>query len=823
MRRRGIGAVAGVLALAMVALGGTAIADSASPDDTYIVVYKRGTDITNKVQIEEARGNDVSDAFRVALKGIVAELSPTDVARLNDDPGVLVVERDRKVSAFALGPRDSASQSWGLDRSDQRALPMNGRITSATNGFGVDAYIIDTGVRADHAEFGGRVTAGFSAINDGVGSNDCQGHGTHVAGTVAGSTYGLAPEATVIPVRVLDCGGSGTWSGVIAGINWTASNHPAGTPAVANMSLGGGYSESINQAVAGAVADGITFAVAAGNENSSACNVSPASAPSAITVGSSNSNDSRSYFSNYGSCVDIFAPGMGITSAWIGSPTDTNTISGTSMASPHVAGAAALLLSASRSLTPTQVASQINSSATTGVVTDPQVGTPNKLLFVGNPSTPNPVPDPGPLPEPPAPDPPANDAFSSSIALDLSGVSGTTVGATRESGEPEHVSSGAGAARSIWYRWTAPSDGTLELSTQGSDYDSLLAVYTGTAVSGLTGLAANDDVGGGALWSRVSLQVSAGTTYRIAVDGYQGRTGSVALSGTFTAGGTPPEPPPPPPEPPVDPPPEPPAPDRPVNDDFANATALDLGGAIGTSVNATHETGEPEHVRSGVGSLHSVWYRWTAPADGMLTLKTQGSGFDTLLAVYTGSSVSALSPVAANDDVSGALWSQVDLPVSAGTAYRVAVDGFNQASGAVNLSGTFVEISDPDPEEPAPELPEGVLTPTGDGFVLGSRGVAGEMSCALPDGAIESNDCDALVRLRTSAGSSRRSVTMDAGSSRVVSLPLTPRMRRQLLRLGRVSAEMTVITVEGRESYQVLLLSQRAAAARKRALASAAR
>jgi hypothetical protein len=209
----------------------------------------------------------------------------------------------------------------------------------------------------------------------------------------------------------------------------------------------------------------------------------------------------------------------------------------------------------------------------------------------------------------------------------------------------------------------------------------------------------------------------------------------------------------------------------------------------------------------------------------MLTLKTQGSSFDTLLAVYTGSSVSALNSIAANDDVPGALWSQVDLAVSAGTTYRVAVDGFNQSSGAVAVSGSFTAVSgpDPDPEEPAPDLPEGLLVPTGDGFVLGFRSVAGEMSCSLPEGATESNDCDALVRLRTSAGSSRRSVTMDVGTTRVVSLPLTPRMRRQLLRVGRVSAEMTVITVEGRESYQVTLRTSRAAAQRKRALASAAR
>ncbi len=818
MRRRGIGAVAGFLSLALVALGGTAIASSASPDDTYIVVYKRGTDITNKVELEQARGNDVTDAFRVALKGIVAELSPSDVARLNDDPGVLVVERDQQVQALTLGPRDSAAASWGLDRADQRAFPMNNRISTSSNGYGVTAYIIDTGIRADHTEFGGRVTAGYSAIGDGNGSNDCNGHGTHVAGTVAGSTYGLAPEANLAAVRVLDCGGSGSWSGVIAGINWAAADHQAGTPAVANMSLGGGFSNSINQAVSGAVADGITFAVAAGNENTDACNTSPASTPNAITVGATNYNDSRAYFSNYGSCVDIFAPGVGITSSWNSSSSAVNTISGTSMASPHVAGAAALLLSANRSLTPEQVASQMSSTATTGVVTDPQVGSPNKLLYVGNPATPNPTPDPGPLPEPPPPDPPANDNFANAVTLStLNGTSGTTAGATHESGEPNHVSDNLGSARSIWYRWTAPSNGTLDLNTQGSNFDTLLAVYSGDSLGGLTALAGNDDSGQGGVWSRVSLSVTAGTTYRIAVDGWNGNAGGTYISGTFTS--STPTPPPPPPPPPT------PDPTAPANDDFANATAVNLAGLTGTTVDSTHETGEPEHVRTGIGSAHSIWYRWTAPSDGLLDLNTQGSDFDTLLAVYTGSSVSALTGVAANDDAgSGGLWSQVSLGVVSGVTYRIAVDGYGTRSGAVSLAGAFTATAgpDPDPTDPPEDLPEGVLAPLSDNFVLTSRGVVGEMACALPAGLAESNNCDALVRLRTGVGATRRSVTMDVGSSRVVSLPLSARMRRQLLRLGRVQAEITVITVEGSTSYDVTLLTPRAAAQRKRALARSA-
>ena len=285
------------------------------------------------------------------------------------------------------GGSDRAAASWGLDRIDQASLPLNGRITTAQNGSGVTAYVIDTGVRPDHQDFGGRVTSGFSSISDGNGSNDCNGHGTHVAGTVAGGNYGVAPAASIVPVRVLSCSGSGSTSGVIAGIQYAVQHHQAGTPAVANMSLGGGYSAALNAAVAAGVADGISFVVAAGNSNDNACSYSPASEPTAITVGSTTSTDGRSYFSNWGSCLDVFAPGSGITSAWYTSPTSTNTISGTSMAAPHAAGAAALLLSAQPSATPAAVRNAMVQGATQNVITDP-TGSPNVLLNVASGLTP---------------------------------------------------------------------------------------------------------------------------------------------------------------------------------------------------------------------------------------------------------------------------------------------------------------------------------------------------------------------------------------------------------------------------------------------------
>src|SRR5690606_16046679 len=315
------------------------------------------------------------------------------LARLLADPRVEFVEEDGIVSISAT----QNNATWGLDRIDQRDRPLNGTYVYDTTAPNVHAYVIDTGIRASHNDFGGRVGSGYSAINDGRGSNDCNGHGTHVAGTVGGAVWGAAKQVRLYPVRVLGCNGSGTNSGVIAGMDWVASNHTK--PAVANMSLGGGASTATDQAVTRMRNAGVTVVVAAGNDNANACNYSPARSSSAITVGSPTSRDARSSSPNYGSCVDIFAPGSSITSAWHTSNTATNTISGTSMAAPHVAGVAALYLASNPGASPAQVENAINANATTGVVGNPGSGSPNRLLysrFDGSGGDPGPDPDPDP-------------------------------------------------------------------------------------------------------------------------------------------------------------------------------------------------------------------------------------------------------------------------------------------------------------------------------------------------------------------------------------------------------------------------------------------
>ncbi|MEU4066764.1 S8 family serine peptidase, partial [Streptomyces wedmorensis] len=293
--------------------------------------------------------------------------TPTDPTPTPTDPGTVP------------GPGDTQLNppSWGLDRIDQAALPLDSSYKYPTLASNVHAYVIDTGIRTTHTDFGGRASWGINTTGDGV-DEDCQGHGTHVAGTVGGSQYGVAKGVKLVAVKVLNCSGSGTTAGVIAGIDWVTAN--AVKPAVANMSLGGTMSAAMNDAVARSTAAGITHAVAAGNENSDACGVSPASAPSAITVGATTSSDARASYSNWGSCLDIFAPGSVITSAWNNSDTATNTINGTSMASPHVAGNAALIVGQNPTWTPQQVRDAMINEAATGVVTSPQTGSPNKLL-----------------------------------------------------------------------------------------------------------------------------------------------------------------------------------------------------------------------------------------------------------------------------------------------------------------------------------------------------------------------------------------------------------------------------------------------------------
>ncbi len=347
----------------------------------YIVVLRNDVTDVETEAINLARDfegdRNGGHTYHRALKGFSVRMSEQQALRLANDPRVEFVEEDGVVS---LGTTQTGA-TWGLDRIDQRDLPLNGTYTYTPTGTGVKVYIIDTGIRATHTQFAGRVISGFTAINDGLGSNDGNGHGTHVAGTVGGSTYGVAKNVTLVAVRVLDSQGNGTDSGVIAGIDFVTSNHLSGQPAVANMSLGGGISSALDTAVNNSINDGVTYAVAAGNETQNACNVSPARVANAITVGSTTTSDARSSFSNFGTCLDIFAPGSSITSAWRTSDTAINTISGTSMATPHVAGVAALFLETNPTASPATVAAAIINSSTANKVTNAGTGSPNRLLF----------------------------------------------------------------------------------------------------------------------------------------------------------------------------------------------------------------------------------------------------------------------------------------------------------------------------------------------------------------------------------------------------------------------------------------------------------
>lgn len=367
----------------------------------YIVVYKKDAGVLPALQSLKAglsmgvvqgqtlqslglEGAQVRQAYTTALQGVAVRLSAEQLSRLRQDDRIAYIEADQIMEAWAT----QSPATWGLDRIDQRDLPLSNSYTYNYTGTGVRAYIIDSGIRRTHVEFSGRMDNGYDAVTPGGTADDCNGHGTHVAGTVGGSTYGVAKGVILHPVRVLDCNGSGSNSGVIAGVDWVAQNHRK--PAVANMSLGGGASSALDTAVNNAIGAGVTFVVAAGNSNANACNYSPARVGNAITVGSSTSSDARSSFSNYGSCLDLFAPGSSITSAWHTSDTATNTINGTSMAAPHVAGVAALYLQANPSATPSAVASAIIGSATSGRLSSVGSGSPNLLLYSLLGSTPPP-------------------------------------------------------------------------------------------------------------------------------------------------------------------------------------------------------------------------------------------------------------------------------------------------------------------------------------------------------------------------------------------------------------------------------------------------
>ncbi len=375
--------------------------------------------------------------FSVALQGGVVSLTPEQATALAEDSRVAYVEKDQRVQVTPINIVDTPDEftpvhnsftssvtqtdaTWGLDRIDQLQLPLNQNYNYVTRAANVNAYIIDTGVLLTHQDFQGRAHSGFDFVDRDSNATDCNGHGTHVAGTIGSATYGVAKAAQLIAVRVLDCNGSGSYSDVIAGVEWVTANHVK--PAVANMSVGGPISQALDDAISASIRAGVTYVVAAGNESSPACNGSPARAEPAITVGATTNGDARSSFSNYGTCVDLFAPGSDIKSTWSTSSSSTNTISGTSMASPHVAGVAALFLALHPTATPAQVRAALVGGSTSGRLASVGSGSPNlflNTLFLNAGDGGGTTPVPPPSPEPPVPPLPPSDPAAPCAGCDI--------------------------------------------------------------------------------------------------------------------------------------------------------------------------------------------------------------------------------------------------------------------------------------------------------------------------------------------------------------------------------------------------------------------
>ncbi|WP_099716972.1 S8 family peptidase, partial [Acinetobacter baumannii] len=347
----------------------------------YIVILNKdaGPSKDFAQNIAKQHAGKVLQSYDTVLKGFAIYLPDTAgaafIEAMKKNPHVLSVESDTIVNIDAT---TQSNPDWGLDRIDQKALPLNSTYSYLQTGSGTTAYIVDTGILSSHQEFSGRVLSGYTAISDGNGTTDCNGHGTHVAGTVGGTTYGVAKNVNLVPIRILGCDGSGASSNVIAGLDWILKNGKK--PAVVNMSLGGEANASLDSAVENLFNNGYVMVVAAGNSNTDACSSSPARVSKAITVAATDSTDTRASYSNYGSCVDIFAPGSQINSSWIGSNTATKVLNGTSMATPHVVGVVAEMLQSTPTATPQTTSTNLLNQASNNVVKNPS-GSPNRLLY----------------------------------------------------------------------------------------------------------------------------------------------------------------------------------------------------------------------------------------------------------------------------------------------------------------------------------------------------------------------------------------------------------------------------------------------------------